>query len=42
MQEKGEILISTEKNLQVVQEFFATMGRRDTQGLQAFAAEDIE
>lgn len=34
--------MSTEKNVQIVKEFFAAMSRRDTQGLQELAAEDIE
>ena len=32
----------TEKNVQVVKDFFAAMGRRDKQGLLALSAEDIE
>ena len=34
--------MSTEKNVQLVQDFFAAMGRGDAQGLQALSAEDIE
>jgi ketosteroid isomerase-like protein len=34
--------MSTEKNVQLVQDFFAAMDRGDSQGLQALAAEDIE
>lgn len=34
--------MSTEKNVQMVKDFFAAMGRGDAQGLQALAAEDIE
>jgi ketosteroid isomerase-like protein len=34
--------MSTEKNVQLVQDFFAAMGSGDSQGLQALAAEDIE
>ena len=34
--------MSTEKNVQLVQDFFAAMGRGDAQGLQALAAEEIE
>ena len=35
-------IMSTEKNVQLVQDFFAAMGSGDSQGLQALAAEDIE
>ncbi len=34
--------MSTEKNVQIVKDFFAAMGRGDAQGLQALSAEDIE
>jgi uncharacterized protein len=34
--------MSTEKNVQIVKDFFAAMGRRDKQGLLALSAEDIE
>ncbi len=34
--------MSIEKNVQVVKDFFAAMGRRDNQGLLALSAEDIE
>ena len=34
--------MSTEKNVQIVQDFFAAMGRGDARGLQALAAEEIE
>src|ERR1700730_14501277 len=39
---KGEITMSIEKNVQVVKDFFAAMGRGDKQGLLALSAEDIE
>ena len=32
----------TEKNVQVVKDFFESLGRRDQQGLLALSAEDIE
>ena len=34
--------MSTEKNVQIVKDFFAAMGRGDAEGLQALSAEDIE
>jgi ketosteroid isomerase-like protein len=34
--------LSIEKNVQVVKDFFAAMGRGDKQALQALSAEDIE
>jgi|ERR1700722_9873283 ketosteroid isomerase-like protein len=34
--------MSTEKNVQIVKNFLAALGRRDKQGLLALAAEDIE
>jgi hypothetical protein len=34
--------MSTEKNVQIVKEFFGAMGRRDKQGLLALSAGDIE
>ena len=34
--------MSTQENIQVVKDFFAALGRRDTQGLIALSAEDIE
>ncbi len=34
--------MSTEKNVQVVKDFFAAMGRGDAQSLLALSAEDIE
>ncbi|MGA8089967.1 MAG: nuclear transport factor 2 family protein [Terracidiphilus sp.] len=34
--------MSIEKNVQVVKDFFAVLGRRDQQGLLALIAEDIE
>ena len=34
--------MSTQKNVQIVKDFFAAMGRRDKQGLLALSAEDIE
>jgi uncharacterized protein len=34
--------MSTEKNVQVVKNFFAALGRRDRQDLLALSAEDIE
>ncbi len=34
--------MSIEKNVQIVKDFFAVMGRRDKQGLLALVAEDIE
>jgi uncharacterized protein len=34
--------MSTKKNVQVVKDFFAALGRRDKQGLLALSAEDIE
>jgi uncharacterized protein len=36
------MLMSTEKNVQTVKDFFAAMGRGDKQGLLALSAEDIE
>jgi ketosteroid isomerase-like protein len=41
-QRKGATSMSIEKNVQVVKEFFAAMGRGDKQGLLALSAEDIE
>ena len=34
--------MSIEKNVQIVKDFFAALGRRDKQGLLALSAEDIE
>ena len=34
--------MSTKKNVQIVKDFFAAIGRGDTQSLQALSAEDIE
>src|SRR6202021_2953596 len=34
--------MSTQENVQIVQDFFAALGRRDKQGLLALSAEDIE
>ena len=34
--------MSTQKNVQIVKDFFAAMGRRDKQGLLALSDEDIE
>ena len=34
--------MSTEKNLQTVKDFFAAIGRRDSEGLLALVADDIE
>ena len=34
--------MSIEKNIQIVKDFFAALGRRDKQGLLALSAEDIE
>ena len=34
--------MSIEKNVQVVSDFFAAIGRRDMEGLQAVSADDIE
>ena len=34
--------MSIEKNVQIVKDFFAAMGRGDRQGLLALTAEDIE
>ena len=34
--------MSIEKNVQVVKDFFAAIGRRDKQGLRAVSADDIE
>jgi uncharacterized protein len=42
VREKGEALMSIEKNVQIVKDFFAAMGSRDKQGLLALVAEDIE
>src|ERR1700737_2971624 len=39
---KGEISMSIEKNVQIVKNFLAALGRRDKQGLLALSAEDIE
>src|ERR1700677_2947488 len=39
---KGEISMSIEKNVQIVKNFFAALGRRDKEGLLALSAEDIE
>jgi uncharacterized protein len=36
------MLMSTEKNVQTVKDFFAAMGRGDKPGLLALSAEDIE
>jgi uncharacterized protein len=40
--EKGEISMSIEKNVQIVKDFLAALGRRDKQGLLALSVEDIE
>jgi hypothetical protein len=37
----GAIPMSTQKNVQIVRDFFAAMGRGDRQGLMALSAEDI-
>src|ERR1700727_544625 len=37
-----EISMSIEKNVQIVKNFLAALGRRDKQGLLALSAEDIE
>jgi hypothetical protein len=42
MQGNGEILMSTQENVQIVKDLFAAMGRRDQQGLLALSAEGIE
>src|ERR1043166_6027616 len=42
MKGKGEISMSIEKNVQIVKNFLAALGRRDKQGLLALSAEDIE
>jgi hypothetical protein len=34
--------MSTQENVQIVKNFLAALGRRDTQGLLALSAEDIE
>ncbi len=34
--------MSTEKNVQIVKNFLAALGRRDKEGLLALSAEDIE
>jgi uncharacterized protein len=34
--------MSIQKNIQIVKDFFAAMGRSDRQGLLALTAEDIE
>jgi hypothetical protein len=34
--------MSIEKNVQIVKNFFAALGRRDKQGLLTLSAEDIE
>ena len=34
--------MSTQQNVQIMKDFFAALGRRDTQGLLAISAEDIE
>jgi ketosteroid isomerase-like protein len=34
--------MSIQENVQIVKDFFAAMGRRDTQGLLALSAEDFE
>jgi hypothetical protein len=39
---KGEISMSIEKNVEIVKNFLAAIGRRDKQGLLALSAEDIE
>jgi uncharacterized protein len=38
----GEVAMSTEKNVQIVKDFFAAIGRGDKQGLLALVAEDFE
>lgn len=38
----GEISMNTQKNVQVVKDFFTAMGRSDRQGLLALTSEDIE
>jgi len=42
MKGKGEISMSIEKNVQIVKNFLAALGRRDKQGLLALSAGDIE
>jgi ketosteroid isomerase-like protein len=42
MKGKGEISMSIEKNVQIVKDFLAAVGRRDKQGLLALSAGDIE
>jgi hypothetical protein len=42
VRENGEIPMSIEKNVQIVKNFLAALGRRDKQGLLALSAEDIE
>jgi uncharacterized protein len=39
---KGEISVSIEKNVQIVKNFLAALGRLDKQGLLALSAENIE
>lgn len=38
----GESNMSTEKNVQIVKDFFAAIGRGDREGVLALVAEDIE
>jgi uncharacterized protein len=38
----GEILMSIQENIQIVQDAFAAIGRGDMRSLQALSAEDIE
>ena len=40
--QKRRVTMSIEKNVQVVKDFFAAMGRGDKRGLLALSAEDIE
>jgi ketosteroid isomerase-like protein len=42
VEEKRKISMSTEKNVQIVKDFLAALGRRDKQDLLALSAEDIE
>jgi uncharacterized protein len=38
----SQTFMSTQENVQIVQDFFAAMGRGDAQGLLALSAEEIE
>jgi ketosteroid isomerase-like protein len=42
MENNWKVLMSIQKNVQIVKDFFAAMGRGDKQGLLALTAEDIE